>query len=250
MNFRYFLYLSYFGKNYVGWQIQPNGLSVQECIGKAISTIFSIDTQVTGCGRTDAGVHAKKFVAHFDANSEIVNLDKFCYSLNSILSHDIAIQKIVKVKKDAHARFDAFSRSYEYWIIQHKNPFLMNYSYRFSRQLNISAMQEAANILSAYTDFTSFSKLHTDVKTNNCTITNANWLFQDDVLIFKISANRFLRNMVRAIAGTLLEVGTGKLGLKDFCKIIERKDRSVAGASVPAHGLYLTDVNYPFDIFL
>ena len=243
---RYYLQLSYNGKNYVGWQIQPNGNSVQETICKALSTILKDDIQVTGCGRTDAGVHAKYFVAHFDTEKEIADYDKLLYSLNSFLPFDIAIQKIERVAADANSRFDATSRSYEYWIIQHKDPFLRDFAYRFPKRLDFEKMNQAARLLYDFTDFTSFSKLHTDVKTNNCDVTHAEWTQRDGVWVFTITANRFLRNMVRAIVGTLLDVGLGKVDLEGFAQIIEQKDRNKAGFSVPAQGLYLTDVKYPY----
>lgn len=250
LKYKYFIQLSYNGKNYVGWQIQPNGLSIQESLEKALSTILSEEIQVTGAGRTDAGVHARYFMAHFDTAWPYSDEKKLAYSLNSFLPFDIAVHDVFPVKEDAHARFDAISRTYEYWIVQYKDPFLKDFAYKFPRHLDVEKMNQAANLLMKYTDFTSFSKLHTDVKTNDCTISSAEWVLRENVLVFTISANRFLRNMVRAIVGTLLDVGVGKLNMEAFCDIIDKKDRSLAGFSVPAHGLYLTAIDYPDDIFV
>ncbi len=245
MKNRYFIQLSYKGTAFVGWQFQPNGISVQETLEKALSLILREAIAVTGCGRTDAGVHAKFFIAHFDASKAIADTSKLVYSLNNVLSKDVAIQRIYEVDEAAHARFDASLRTYEYWIAQAKDPFNLEFASVNTRELDMEAMNEAARALFDYIDFTSFSKLHTDVKTNNCKITEAAWVRRDGLLVFKISADRFLRNMVRAIVGTLLEVGVGKLDLAGFKKVIEAKDRGQAGMSVPAHGLYLTNVVYP-----
>ncbi|MEA3446017.1 MAG: tRNA pseudouridine(38-40) synthase TruA [Bacteroidota bacterium] len=241
---RYFIQLAYNGANYVGWQIQPNGLSVQESLEKALSVILSEKIKVIGAGRTDAGVHARFFIAHFNSTRPIEDTEKLTYSLNNYLAHDISVQKIFRVNVNAHARFDAISRTYEYWIVRHKDPFLKEFAYKLPHQLKLEIMNSAAQLLFNYTDFTSFSKLHTDVKTNNCKIIKAGWAYRNDVLVFTIGADRFLRNMVRAIVGTLLDVGRGRIDLDDFCEIIEKKDRSLAGFSVPAHGLYLTGIEY------
>lgn len=244
MKNRYFIQLSYKGTDYVGWQFQPNGISVQESLEKALSTILREPISVTGCGRTDAGVHAKYFIAHFDSENKQVPEEKTIYTINNFLDKDIAIQKIYLVNPDSHARFDAISRSYEYWISKIKDPFSQDLAAFSNRELNIDEMNNAAQLLFNYIDFTSFSKLHTDVKTNNCIIKEAKWLEQNGMLIFRITADRFLRNMVRAIVGTLLEVGQGKMDVEGFRTVIEAKDRGKAGASVPAKGLYLTDVVY------
>lgn len=247
---RYFIYLSYNGKAYHGWQIQPNGNSVQEELMKALSTIMRYDISVLGAGRTDAGVHAKLMVAHIDLKLPLENTAAFAYKLNGILPHDIAIQKIVAVKTDAHARFDAVSRVYEYCLITEKNPFLKDWAAKIYADLDFDAMNKAAQNLLNYTDFTSFSKLHTDVKTNNCKIMRAEWQQRDELWVFTIQADRFLRNMVRAIVGTLLQVGRGQMTEADFIQIIEAKDRCKAGTSAPAEGLYLVDVVYPKETFL
>ena len=250
MKKRYFIYLSYKGTAYHGWQIQPNGLSVQEVLCKALYTVFRTETEITGAGRTDSGVHARLMVAHFDTDKEIESLTGLTVKLNSILPKDIAVSKIVEVKPDAHARFDAISRKYEYHIVTSKNVFKSEYAARFNEHLDFEAMNQAAAILKEYSDFTSFSKLHTDVKTNNCVIHQASWTQNEGEWIFTIEADRFLRNMVRAIVGTLLEVGRAKMTIELFREIIEAKNRCKAGTSVPAQGLYLVDVQYPEDLFL
>lgn len=250
MKKRYFIYLSYKGTAYHGWQIQPNGLSVQEVLTKALYTVFRTETEITGAGRTDSGVHARLMVAHFDTNKEIESLTGLTVKLNSILPKDIAVSKIVEVKPDAHARFDAISRKYEYHIVTSKNVFKSEYAARFNEYLDFDLMNQAAAILKEYSDFTSFSKLHTDVKTNNCVIHQALWTMNDGEWIFTIEADRFLRNMVRAIVGTLLEVGRAKMTIEQFREIIEAKNRCKAGTSVPAQGLYLVNVQYSEDLFL
>lgn len=244
---RYFIYLSYNGARYSGWQIQPNAISVQETIVKALSTILRKEVAIVGAGRTDAGVHARTMIAHFDF--EDLNIALLADKLNGFLPYDIAIQKIVRVKDDAHARFDATSRLYRYYVTTHKDPFLNTTHYRMRGELDIDAMNRCAKILFDYIDFTSFSKLHTDVKTNNCQIMQAFWIKKDDEYIFTIQADRFLRNMVRAVVGTLLDVGKGKLDEVGVRRIIETKDRRVAGTSVPAHALFLEDVTYPDELF-
>jgi tRNA pseudouridine38-40 synthase len=247
---RYFIYLSYKGTAYHGWQIQPNGISVQEVLEKALSTILRIKTEITGAGRTDTGVHAKLMVAHFDAEMEITNHEALALKMNSILPKDIAVYKIVAVKPDAHARFDAISRRYEYHIVTEKNVFRTELATRFNERLDFDKMNMAASVLMDYTDFTSFSKLHTDVKTNNCKISCAYWTKIADEWIFTIEADRFLRNMVRAVVGTLIEVGRGKMDVDDFKMVIEAKNRCKAGTSVPAQGLFLVDIKYPDQVFL
>jgi tRNA pseudouridine38-40 synthase len=241
---RYFVQLSFKGTQYHGWQIQPNAISVQEVIENAFSTLLQEKVEVTGAGRTDTGVHASFFVLHFEVEKEINDLQKMIFSLNSFLPPDIAIQKIWKVPAEAHARFSALSRTYKYYITSVKNPFTIETVYYFRGNPDMQKMNEAAQILFEYNDFTSFSRLHTDVKTNFCKILRAEWTREGDQLIFTIKADRFLRNMVRAIVGTLLEVGKGKISVADFRKIIEKKDRNAAGTSAPAQGLFLTDVEY------
>jgi len=247
---RYFLYFSYKGTAYHGWQIQPNGISVQEVLTKAMCIILRKETELTGAGRTDTGVHAKLMVAHFDYEGDFPSEFDLATKLNSFLPNDIAVHKIVEVKPDAHARFDAMARKYEYHVVLHKSVFRNELSARLRDNLNFEAMNIAASTLKDFSDFTSFSKLHTDVKTNNCSISIAEWKQIEDEWVFTIQADRFLRNMVRAIVGTLLEVGRGKMSLDDFKAVIEMKDRCKAGVSVPAHGLYLVDIHYPDSIFV
>jgi tRNA pseudouridine38-40 synthase len=248
---RYFIHLSYNGTNFCGWQIQPNEPSVQETIEKALFYILKEKINITGCGRTDTGVHALSYCAHFDFK-EMTNeeLEKLTYRLNAFFSYDIRIISIKKVKDDAHARFDAISRTYKYYIATQKQPFNNDFTYYLPRPLNIEKMNLACKKLLAYTDFTSFSKLHTQVNNNNCTINFASWEKKGDLLVFTINANRFLRNMVRSIVGTMIEVGLEKINVEEFCKIIEEKDRASAGVSVAAKALFLFDVVYEKGIFL
>ncbi len=242
---RYFVKLSYKGTKYHGWQIQPNAITIQEVLQKAFSLILREDVVLIGAGRTDAGVHAINYIAHFEVISTINNAKQLIFKLNSFLDNDIVIQDIFPVSEDKHARFSAISRTYEYRIHQNKNPFLTETSLYISEKLNFDAMNDAAKILFTFKDFTSFSKLHTDTKTNFCKIQRAEWLKRNEENIFIITADRFLRNMVRAVTGTLLEIGKGKINTVDFMKIIESKDRSSAGVSVPAHALFLTEIRYP-----
>lgn len=245
---RYFIELAYNGTRFCGWQVQPNATSVQEQLEKALSTICREKISVTGAGRTDTGVHAQLMVAHFDSGIKGLEHPDFCYKLNSFLNNDISIFKIYKVKADAHARFDAISRTYYYHISLVKDPFAQDTAWYFKHKLDVSKMNEACKVLFEYIDFTSFSKLHTDVKTNNCKIFRAEWKEEGDKIVFVISADRFLRNMVRAIVGTMVEVGQGKISVDDFRSIIEKKDRGSAGVSVPAQGLFLTGIEYPGNI--
>lgn len=243
---RYAIELAYNGKNYHGWQVQPHSISVQEVLAKTFSTLLREEVSIVGCGRTDTGVHARYFVAHIDVEKDIDNIDKLIYKSNGFLPKDIVIYSITKASEDFHARFTATSRSYEYHVATRKTPFTEHLSYKPPFQLDFDAMNKAAKHLLRYEDFTSFSKLHTDVHTNNCDVTHAEWVKLDDYnWVFHVSANRFLRNMVRAIVGTLLEVGKGKINEAQFCEIIEKKDRSIAGVSVPAQALFLTDIKYP-----
>ena len=244
---RHFIYLSYDGARYHGWQIQPNGISVQEVLNKALSTLLREPIEVTGAGRTDAGVNASLMVAHFDTSHAMD--DNLSYKLNKFLPQDIAIHSIRPVRDDAHARFSATSRTYKYYIITEKSPF-EPYAYRFPQPLDFEKMNEAAQTLLNYTDFTSFSKLHTDTKTNNCRITYAHWeQLSPTKWQFTITADRFLRNMVRAIVGTLLDVGRGTLSIAQFQQVIEKKDRCSAGSSVPGNALFLTDITDPEELF-
>jgi len=240
---RYFIELSYNGKNYHGWQIQPDAISVQEKINNALSTVYQKDIQIVGAGRTDTGVHASQMFAHFDID-KLVD-DNLEFKLNSILPNDIFIKAIFLVDDEKHARFDALSRSYEYKIWLGRNPFLLDFSWQIhSQKPNFTLMNEAAKLLLDHEDFESFSKVKTNVHTFNCNVTEAFWVQKDNQLTFHISANRFLRNMVRAIVGTLLDVGLDKISISDFKNIIESKNRSNAGLSVPAKGLFLTQIKY------
>jgi len=246
---RYFIELAYKGTNFHGWQIQPNATSVQASLEKALTMTTREPISVTGAGRTDTGVHASYFVAHFDSEKNELNHPDFAYKLNSFLSKDIVIFNISKVGSEAHARFDAISRTYQYHLNLKKDPFAMETSWQFHVQPDLQKMNEACRILFEYTDFTSFSKLHTDVKTNNCKIYKAEWVQSGSNILFTVKADRFLRNMVRSLVGTLLEVGLGKVDLSGFRQIIEQKNRGAAGLSVPAHGLFLTDIEYPESLF-
>ena len=246
---RYFLKLAYNGTIYHGWQIQDNAPSVQETINKAISIQIGSKINLSGCGRTDTGVHAREFYAHFDLEKSIDDREKFVFKLNSFLPSDIVLFDLIPVQAEANTRFDAVSRTYEYQITRRKDPFRNDLAFTHFGNLEIDAMNNAAEILQEYTDFTSFSKLHTQVKTNNCKIMDASWKQEDDLLVFTITADRFLRNMVRAIVGTLLEIGKGKATIEDIRNIILAKDRSKAGFSVPAQGLFLTKIQYPETIF-
>lgn len=245
---KYFLELAYHGKAYHGWQKQPHAISVQEVVEEALFTIWQEPVEIMGAGRTDAGVHARQLFAHFDSEKEPG--DDLAYKLNSLLPHDVAVSGVYRVKAEAHARFDALSRSYEYHIVKKKDPFAIDTAYYIRKELQVEKMQEAAKILLDYRDFKCFSRSRTDVRTFNCDIHHAYWEVQQDRLVFHIKADRFLRNMVRAIVGTLLQVGLGKIGVEDMHRIIQSKDRSEAGASVPAHGLFLTKIEYPNTIFI
>ncbi|MDC1274054.1 tRNA pseudouridine(38-40) synthase TruA [Flavobacteriaceae bacterium] len=242
---RYLLELSFNGANYHGWQIQPNSVSVQETIERCLSTILNEKINIVGAGRTDSGVHASYFCAHFDYDQIIKDKSNFIYKSNSFLPKDISINKIYVVKSDFHARFDAVSRTYQYRLNTLKNPFLSNNSYYLRKDINFYKMNLAALKLYNYKDFKSFSKSNTDVYTFDCNITDAKWSFREDHWIFEISANRFLRNMVRAIVGTLIEIGEGKHEVSHLDTVIKSKDREVAGYSVPAQGLCLTNIVYP-----
>ncbi len=244
---RYFIEIAYHGKNYHGWQIQPDAVSVQEVLEDALSTILRMKLKVTGAGRTDTGVHARQLYAHFDIR-KIEDINDVVFRLNALLPKDISVKKIQEVPKEAHARFDARLREYEYWITLKKNPFEVDFMYLIHRRPNVELMNEAAKILLEYKDFQCFSRNKTGVKTYHCDINNARWELRGEQLVFTISADRFLRNMVRAIVGTLLEIGAGKITLEDLHEIIQSKDRSNAKTSAPAHGLCLTKVLYPYSL--
>lgn len=240
---RYFIELSYNGKKYHGWQIQPDAISVQEKLNAAISTVLQEKIEVVGAGRTDTGVHASQMFAHFDIESLIEG--DVVHKLNSILPNDITVYHVFLVAEEKHARFHAESRSYEYRIWLGRNPFLLDFSWQIhSQKLDLFKMNEAAKVLLDYEDFQTFSKVKTEVYTFNCDVTRAFWTQEGDLLTFHISANRFLRNMVRAIVGTLVDVGLGRISINDFKQIIESKNRSNAGLSVPAKGLFLTQIKY------
>ena len=245
---RYFMDISYKGTNFSGWQIQPNGVTLQEEIEKALSTILKAEVSIVGSGRTDAGVHATQQIAHFDA--EEFDHSKLAQKLNSFLNEDISINGIVPVKADVSARFEASSRTYHYHLHQAKNPFKTGYSYYFKPQLDVGQINKACEIIGSWQNFECFSKVHTEVNHFNCEIFHAEWQQNGSEHRFVISANRFLRGMVRAIVGTLIDVGLGKTSLDDFKAILESNDRSKAGRAVPAEGLYLQEVIYPKDIYL
>lgn len=246
-NYRYFIKLAFNGKAYHGWQRQENAISVQQMMEEAVSTIFAEPILLTGAGRTDAGVHATEFYAHFDSPGEYKEeaLSEKVFKLNSYLPADVYVFNIFRVDTDLHARFSAHSRTYEYHITRRKDPFRCELAWFVHGDLDVELMNKAAAVLKEYNDFTSFSKLHTQVKTNNCQVMEAYWEEQGHLLVFNITADRFLRNMVRAVVGTLLDVGRGKINIDGFQQIIEAKDRSEAGLSVPAQGLFLVNIEYP-----
>lgn len=246
---RYFVELSYRGTAYHGWQNQPNAISVQEVLEKAFGTLLGRELSLVGAGRTDTGVHARLMVAHFDFDEEIDEIE-LCYRLNAFLPEDISIGKIFRVRDDAHARFSAELREYNYFVHQEKDPFLSGYSHFFKPKLDLELMNSAAESLLSHRNFKCFSRSNTDVKTYNCDVKTAKWIQEGYRLTFTISADRFLRNMVRAVVGTLLDVGLKKMSLTEFMEVLQSEDRSQAGASVPAHGLYLTGIEYPQSILI
>lgn len=247
---RYFLDISFDGTEYCGWQRQPKDRSVQQCLEDALSVVFQQKVEIVGAGRTDAGVHACHMIAHVDLPDTADPLT-LKGKLNMLLPPDIAVNSIVRVKNDAHARFDAVSRRYRYYVSLSKNPFDRKYSMRMFSMPNVDLMNKAASVLLNTTDFTSFAKLHSDTKTNICHVTQAGWsVLPDEKLEFVIEADRFLRNMVRAIVGTLLQLGRGKIDMEQFVRIIESKDRCSAADSVPAAGLFLDNVQYPESVYI
>lgn len=246
---RYFLEIAYNGKNYFGWQRQPEQISVQQVLEESLTTLLRSEIKIIGAGRTDTGVHAKQIFAHFDFD-EIENKSEFIFRMNSYLPKDISVKNILNVKEDAHARFDATQREYEYVISLQKDPFSQDFAFQINTIPNVDSMNEAAELLLHHRNFQCFSRSKTDVKTYNCTIVKAKWEASNNTLIFSIVADRFLRNMVRAIVGTLLDVGYGKTSLEDFKDILKSKNRGEAGASAPAKALYLTKVVYPDNIFI
>lgn len=246
---RYFVEVAFNGGAYHGWQIQPNAITVQELLDKALSTVLRQPIATVGCGRTDTGVHARQLYAHFDviSDSSSITAEKFLHSVNALLPYDIAAKTFIAVSPEAHARFDAIKRSYEYHVHFEKNPFLHGFSWQLRDVPDVAAMNQAATLLFEYEDFSCFSKSNTQVYTNICQITRAEWHWLNDKqLVFHISANRFLRNMVRAIVGTLMEIGSGEQPVDHMHTVISSKNRSIAGSSVPACGLYLTEVAYPY----
>lgn len=245
---RYFIEFSYFGKAYHGWQKQPNAITVQEVLEDAMSKLLRNKTDLVGAGRTDTGVHARQMFAHFDYEN-IYDLQELIYRLNAFLPSDISVIDIKKVQPDAHARFHALQRTYEYYIVTKKNPFLNDSAHYIFQELDMAKMNEAAELLLGKKDFECFSKSNTDVYTNICTIEKAVWIKGNDQLIFTVTADRFLRNMVRAIVGTLLNVGMDKYPVANVNTILKSKDRTKAGVSVPAKGLYLTSIIYPNTIY-
>ena len=248
---RFFITLSYNGKNYCGWQIQPNGISVQQTLQESLSTIMRQEIDVVGAGRTDSGVHARNMIAHFDWEQDDFDAHDLIMKLNRFLPKDIAIHSIKEVELHAHARFSALSRTYSYTITQHKDPYLHEYKHRIYFNPDIELMNRLSEILLETEDFTSFSKLHTDVKTNICNVKQAYWSETNyGDYVFTIQADRFLRNMVRSIVGTLLQAGRGKLDEEGFRQIIAAKDRGAAGESAPAHALFLEKVEYPEEIWI
>lgn len=240
--------ISYKGTHFNGWQIQPNGVTVQEEIEKALSTILKTVTTIVGSGRTDTGVHATQQIAHFD--SEGIDPQKLALKLNSFLNEDISINEITSVKDDVNARFEATSRTYHYHLHQTKDPFKKGLSYYFRPELDIDKINQACEIIKGWKNFECFSKVHTEVNHFNCDVFEASWVQNDSNHLFVITANRFLRGMVRAIVGTLIDVGLNKTSLEELKKILESNDRSRAGRAVPAEGLYLQEVIYPKDIYL
>jgi tRNA pseudouridine38-40 synthase len=248
---RYFIFISYNGTSYHGWQIQPDSVTVQQVLEDALSVVLNEKIATTGAGRTDAGVHAMVFCAHFESISEDLSLVKnLIFRLNSYLPKDISVYSIRRVLPDANARFSAISRTYKYYISKIKDPFFDSSSWYLHGNIDITAMNEACTLLFKYSDFTSFSRLHSDTKTNICKIYQAWWEEADTRLVFTITADRFLRNMVRALVGTMIDIGFGKMNIIDFVEIIESKDRSRAGKSAPAKGLFLTGIEYPEEIYL
>lgn len=246
---RYFIHMAYKGTHYSGWQIQPNARSIQQTVQDAFKTLINEEISLVGAGRTDSGVHARNFYAHFDSENNFLTKDiKLIYKLNSILPQDIIIFKIKPMHSNAHARFDATQRVYKYYISNQKEIFQNEYVWQYSKPLDLNLMNEASDKLKTYTDFTSFSKLHTGVKTNNCKIFEAKWTSTNNQVVFTVCADRFLRNMVRAIVGTLIDVGRNRITMHEFIRIIELKNRSTAGSSAPACGLFLEEITYPYKI--
>ena len=251
MKTRYFIFISYKGTSYHGWQLQPNSVTVQKILEEALGTILNEKTDTTGAGRTDAGVHARIFCAHFESSSdELAGNKKLITRLNRYLPKDISVSGIRRVLPDAHARFSAISRTYRYYITTAKDPFTEESAWYLQNPPDIAPMNNGCSILLKHNDFTSFSKLHSDVRTNDCRIIKAEWVQDNNMYIFTIKADRFLRNMVRAIVGTMMDLGRKKIGPEDFESIILARDRGKAGKSAPAKGLFLEDIEYPTEIYI
>ena len=249
---RYFIELSYDGAAYCGWQRQPDAPTVQQALEKALSTLLRQDVEVVGAGRTDTGVNASYYVAHFDCESGVKDCAQLVYKLNLILPQDIAVKRVREVTPEAHARFDAVEREYTYYISQRKNPFRRFSAWQYYVQLDMERMNEAAATLLEYDDFTSFAKLNSNNKTNICHVVKAEWRraeWDEDLLIFTIRADRFLRNMIRAIVGTLVDVGRGRYTVEEFCDILHSRDLSRSSAGAPAQGLFLSDVKYSDEVY-
>ncbi|MBD5357052.1 MAG: tRNA pseudouridine(38-40) synthase TruA [Bacteroides sp.] len=254
---RYFLQLSYNGANFHGWQSQPNAIGVQQRIEETLSVVTRLPISIVGAGRTDSGVHARQMFAHFDLIEPIKDKERFLISMNRLVGKDISIFDVIPVADNAHARFDASERSYKYFVTFEKSPFIHPYSWHSPSHLDVEKMNEAASLLLSTDDFTSFAKLHSDAKTNICDVRKARWdkideesvhgsLFINNGIVFTITADRFLRNMVRAVVGTLVDVGRGKLSVEDFQNIVNKKNRCAAGTSMPPQALFLWEVKYPY----
>jgi tRNA pseudouridine38-40 synthase len=251
VKYRYFIFLSYRGTSYHGWQLQPDSITVQQVLDNALSLVLGEAISTTGAGRTDTGVHALFFCAHFDSIApDLYENKSLIFRLNRFLPEDISISAIRRVLPDANARYSAISRTYKYYVAKTKDPFFNGSSWFLHGKMDVDAMNKACQLLLCHSDFTSFSKLHSGSKTNICRIYDAYWKEENDRLVFTIRADRFLRNMVRAIVGTLINIGFGKLSLEEFEAVISARDRCKAGTSAPAKGLFLADIEYPSGIFL
>ncbi len=249
LNTRYLVELAYNGEGFHGWQIQPNALTVQEAVNQGLSTLLKEDINVVGAGRTDTGVHASHFVAHFNCLNSEIDCEHLVYKLNRYFTGSIRIDRIIPITSEFHARFSATARTYHYLISRFHQPFMRGLIWNFNRELNVNSMNTAASKLLQYDDFTSFARLHTETKTNTCKIREAKWIEHESLYVFKICADRFLRNMVRAVVGSLVEIGLGKMSVDQFIDIIEIQNRSKAGQSAPAEGLFLTQIDYPAELF-
>lgn len=243
---RYFAQIAYKGSAYHGWQEQPNALTVQELVNKALSTVTRQKVDTTGCGRTDTGVHASQFFLHFDLDSPIDDVEKALFQLNALLPHDIRTYLLIEVEATSHARFDAIKRSYSYYIFRKPSAFLQEFGWYFNRPLELEKMNTAAHLCLNHVDYACFGKSGGQQFTNNCTITECKWIEEGEILRFTVSANRFLRGMVRAMVGTFIDVGLNKISIEDFKTILENGDRGQAGQSVPPQGLFLEEIVYPY----